>query len=282
MSVIDLKVLDGIELDGHVNTSDEELLSNIRSAIRRGHPQVRQQNLNYDRVVLVGSGPSLAYTEKELVKLVHEGAKLVTVNGAYHWCLSRNLKPSAQVVMDARPGNERFVMPDVPGCAYILASQCHPGVFDAVEGRKTVWIFHGMNRENQGISVLNDYYLGHWDPVPGGSTVTMRAMVALRMLGYLRFDLFGVDSCLMDGMHHAVAQPENNDDRLVQIRVGPTGHPDKRREFIVTPWHCKQLEDFLQFMRLNGELVLLNVHGDGLIAYALQCGSDVAIDEVEQ
>ena len=281
MSTPDLKVIEGVEFDGHVNTSDEELIANIRAAMKRGHPQVKRQEPKFERVALVGSGPSLAHTEKELVALIQEGAKLVTVNGAYHWCLERNLKPSAQVVMDARPGNERFVQPDVPGCTYLVASQCHPKMFDAVEGRPNVWIFHAMNAQNQGREILDEYYLGHCHAVPGGSTVTMRALVALRMLGYLRFDLFGIDSCMMNGAHHAIEQPENNNDRWLKIRVGPTGHSEMRREFIATPWHCKQLEDFLQFMRLNGELVLLNVHGDGLIAYALQCNADVAIDEVE-
>ena len=279
MSELNLKVIEGLEMEGRLNTSDEDVLANIQASIRRGHPQIKRQELQNDRICLVGSGPSLAHTETELVRLLHEGAKLVTVNGGYHWCLARNLKPSAQVVIDARAGNERFVEPDAPGCVYMLASQCHPKVFDAVEGRSAVWIFHTMNEGNPTKDLLDEFYLGQWDGVPGGTTVATRAMVVLRMLGYLRFDLFGIDSCVMEGVHHAVPQPENAHDKFYPLKVGPTSHPEISRTFTVTGWHCKQFEDMLQFIRVNGDFVLVNVHGDGLIAYALRVGADLAITE---
>jgi hypothetical protein len=240
---------------------------------------VRKQPLQNDLIALVGSGPSLAHTEKELIQLVHEGAKLVTMNGAYHWCLERNLKPSAQFVIDARPSNVRFVQPPVPGCIYVLASQCHKDVWDAVADRPGVWIFHAINEGNHHAGIFDEYYMGQWHGAPGGTTVATRAIVALRMLGYLRFDLFGVDSCAMDGVHHAMPQPENAHDQLVTLTVGPSSNPEIRRKFQVTGWHCKQFEDVLQFIRANGDEVLLNVHGDGLIAYALRVGADLAITE---
>jgi hypothetical protein len=108
----------------------------------------------------------------------------VTVNGGYHWCLAHNLKPSAQIVIDARPGNERFVEPAVPGCAYILASQCHPKVWDAVEGRPNVWIFHPTMRKDNDrvVAELDRYYGGPaWCPVSGGTTVVSRALYVLRI-----------------------------------------------------------------------------------------------------
>lgn len=277
---INMKVIEGLELAGCLNTSDEQVLANIRSAVRRQHPQIKPQSLQNDRVCLVGSGPSLAQTEGELVRLIQEGAKLVTCNGAYHWCLERNLKPSAQVIIDARPENVRFVQPEVPNCIYLLASQCHPAIWDAVEGRPSVWIFHTLNEGNPAQPILDEYYLGKWKGVSGGTTVATRALVVLRMLGYLRFDLFGIDSCMLGGEHHAMPQPENERDKFYPLKVGPTGHPELSRTFTVTPWHIKQFEDILQFIRVNGDHLVLNVHGDGLIAYALGVGADLAIDEV--
>ena len=277
---INMKVIEGLEMEGCLNTSDAQVIANIEASIRRQHPQIKPQSLQNDRVCLVGSGPSLAQTEGELVRLVQEGAKLVTVNGAYHWCLARNLKPSAQVVIDARDSNVRFVQPEVPNCVYMLASQCAPAIWDAVEGRPAVWIFHTLNEGNIAGPILDRYYLGKWKGISGGTTVATRALVALRMLGYLRFDLFGIDSCAMDGAHHAVPQPENEHDKFYSLKVGPTGHPELSRTFSVTPWHVKQFEDILQFIRVNGDHLMLNVHGDGLIAYALGVGADLAMDEV--
>ena len=111
-------------------------------------------------------------------------------------------------------------------------------------------------------------------------TRSTRALVLLRVLGYLRFDLFGIDSCVMGDQHHIVPQPENDHDKFYQLKVGPTAHPELSRIFTVTGWHCKQLEDMLQFMRVNGDQILCNVHGDGLIAYAVNTGADLAIDDV--
>lgn len=268
-------VLEGIELRGRINTSDADLLANIAHSIRLGHPQVGPQPLQRDRVVLVGGGPSLLDTFDELRELYFAGAKVVTVNGSYAWCLERNIRPSAQVVLDARAQNARFVSPDVPQCRYLLASQCHPDTWAAVEGREHVRIWHAVSEEGPLRDLLDTYYAGRWQPVPGGTTVIMRALMVMRTLGFLRFDLFGVDSCFLGGAHHAYAQPENDADRAVAVTVHPTGEPDKGRTFHCAPWHLKQFEDFLHTVRLNGDQFLLNVHGDGLLAYALKASADV-------
>lgn len=268
-------VLSGIELYGQVNVSDDTLLDNVRSAIRRPYPQIRPQAPNYDRIALVGGGPSLKDTEGELFDLIQQGAKLVTVNGAYHWCLAHNLIPRVQIVMDARPSNARFLEPAVPGCRYLLASQCAPEVWDAVADREEVWIFHAVGPDSAMNTLLDEFYLGQWFGVGGGVTVTTRAISLLRTLGYLRFDLFGVDSCFMGDQHHAYAQPENEADRAFAFTVHPDDRPDLARTFHCAPWHVKQLECLLQMIQVNGDHFLLNVHGDGLFAYALRTQADV-------
>ena len=272
--VPDVNVLDGVTLHGQVNTSDEVLLANVRAAIRRPYPQIRQQAVNRDRIALVGGGPSLTSTERELIDLVHAGAKLVTVNGAAQWCLERNLRPQTHIVMDARPSNARFVQPEIPRCQYVLASQCAPETWDAVEGRPNVWIFHAASGSDGPMrDMLDAHYQGNWFGIGGGTTVATRAISLLRTLGYVRFDLFGVDSCFLNGEHHAYAQPENQHDQAIAMRVEPSGEPEKARVFQCAPWHCKQFEDFLHIIRVNGEHFLLNVHGDGLLAYALSCSA---------
>jgi hypothetical protein len=274
-----LKVLDGIEMQGNINTDDAQLLANIRHSIRLGYPQVKPQHPQRERVCLVGGGPSLDDTFGELRDLYFSGAKVVTVNGAYQWCLDHNIRPSAQIVLDARAGNARFVDPVVPQCRYLLASQCAPETWAAVEGRPDVWIWHAVAGDNPTAKpVLDEYYRGMWMATPGGTTVIIRAITVLRALGFLRFDLFGVDSCYMGRQHHAYEQPENDTDRAYPFVVYPTGHPEMARTFHCAPWHAKQLECFLQTVRLNGHQFLLNIHGDGLLAFALQCSAGVEIE----
>lgn len=278
-----LQVLEGVELHGCVNTDDETLRDHIKSAIRRGLPQIRRQAVNGERVCLIGGGPSLEPTLPELRQAIFEGAKVVTVNGAYHWCIERNIHPSMQIVMDARPTNTRFVEPAIPNCHYVLASQCHPSLFDAVQDREHTWIFHAVADPDAKPerSILDAYYLGNWEGIAGGTTVVSRAIGLLRTLGYLSYDLFGVDSCFIDGQGHAYAQPENTRDRRMTFTAHPTGHPDKARTFVCAPWHVKQAEDFLQFIRFAGNHFRLNVHGDGLIAYMMRTAADVVLAQQE-
>ena len=276
-----LMVLEGIDLIGRANTSDEVVLENIRASIRRGHPVLHRQPLNGDRICLVGSGPSLNDTLDELVALHHAGAKIVALNGSYQWLLQHHLRPSMLIMLDARPENARFVDPPVPQCRYAIASQCHPRVWDALDGRENVWIWHAMTETGAEKPILDDYYLGRWEGVGGGTTVATRALSLLRLLGYLRYDLFGIDSCWFGNEHHAFPQIENAADKQYAIEVAPVDDPARVRIFRCAPWHLKQFEDVLQWVRVNGQLVALAVHGDGLIAHALMTSASLTIREEE-
>lgn len=282
MSDMTAQVLEGVELvGGRVNVGDDQLLENIRGAIRRGHPQVKPQAVQANDVALVCGGPSLESTIGELRDVIAAGAKVVTVNGAYRWCLDRNIIPSMQIVMDARPSNARFFEPALPRCYYLLASQCHPSAWDAVAGREHVWIYHvGVSeKDSPAHKLLDSYYMGNWHGISGGTTVGTRAIALLRTIGYVRFHIFGMDSCWIDGAHHAYPQPENERDRRLVFTANPSGHPELGRKFICAPWHVQQAADFLAFLKYQGQHFVLNVHGDGLLAYALRSFGDVVLQE---
>lgn len=279
---MDLKVLTGVEMAGALNTDADRLLANIRANIRRGHPQARIEPLKMDRVCLVGSGPSLEETREELRDLYFQGAKVVALNGALAWLVAQNIRPSAVVVVDARPSNARFLAPDVPGLLHYIASQCDPAVFDMVEGRERVAIWHSLTDENAMAAELDQFYgAGHWLGVMGGTTVASRALSLLRSSGYLRFDLFGVDCCWLNDRHHAFDQAENADDRRVKLSIQAERSDAPPAVFECAPWHVQQLEDFLQMIRVNGSHFLINVHGRGLLAAALRAGAR-AIQELER
>src|SRR3972149_971860 len=153
-------------------------------------------------------------------RLRADGAKLVTLNGAYHWCLAHGLTPSAHVVVDARPFHARFTPPGVDGCKYFVASQCAPSVLEGLPVDRT-YIWHttaDMIRE-----ILDAQYDAWWG-IPGGSTALLRAIPLFRMLGFTRYHLFGCDSCLApDGAHHAYDQPEHGREAGVNVTCGGRG-----------------------------------------------------------
>lgn len=267
--------------DINCNVSDDQIIYHVAHNIRLMLPQVKPHTANNNIVALVCGGPSLVTHEKELVQAAWDGAKVVCVNGAYRWCIERNIRPSAMVMLDARKFNVRFVDQDVPGCRYLLASQCHPEAFRITHNRD-VLIWHACSSGQSELDMLNEYYFNRCFPVTIGTTVAIRAISLLRMLGFKSFDIFGLDSCWIDTAHHAYQQSENDKDQRISVWLRPKGRDDFSAQFICSPWMMKQADDFQRLIRERGNDFRLNVRGDGLIAsmlrIAAELGSEATIE----
>lgn len=268
-----------------LNVKESDIIEQVGLNIKRHLPQAQPHAPNSNTVALVCGGPSLITMEKELAKASWDGAKVVCVNGTYRWCIERNIRPSAVVLLDAREFNARFVEPDVKGCRYLLASQCHPEAFELTLDRD-VTIWHACSAGQPELDLLNDYYFGRCFPVTIGTTVAIRAVSLLRMLGFQNFDIFGLDSCWMDNKHHAYDQRENDRDQCIPVWLTPEGRADLRKQFFCAPWMMKQAEDFQQLIRERGNDFRLNVRGDGLIAsimrFAAELGSEICLDTLKE
>jgi len=277
--VFDITKVQEIETKGGVNTGEDTLLEQIDINIRRGLPQARPYMLNGQTAVLIAGGPSLKYLEKDILNTIwRPGGKVITVNGTYQWCLDRNIRPSAMVMLDARQFNSRFVKEPVLDCQYLLAAQCHPDTFEMCRGRK-VTIWHAASAGDREIELLDKYYFKKHYPVTLGTTVSIRAISLMRMLGFETFEIFGLDSCWVGDEHHAYQQAENNNDKIVPVWTRPQGRDDLATRFLCSPWHVKQAEDFLFLVKERGEMFRLNVHGAGLIATMIRTGAELDIEE---
>jgi len=248
---------------GVLNVGEEDVRRNVRYNVAQGWQQVHPHETNAVELVVVGGGPSAADRAEEIRRLRADGAKLVTLNGAYHWCLAHGLTPSAHVVVDARPFNARFTRPVVDGCKYFVASQCDPAVFEGLPVDRT-YIWHttaDMIRE-----ILDAQYDAWWG-IPGGSTALLRAIPLFRMLGFTRYHLFGCDSCLApDGAHHAYDQPENGREAVMNVTCGG-------RVFRCHAWMAAQAQEFVHLIKVFGNEIELAVYGDGLLAHVLKTGA---------
>lgn len=247
---------------GILNTEEEQVVKNVNANINGpyGEQQVHPFQVNEAEVMILGGGPSMALYEDEIREKRAAGVKLVTLNGAYNWCVTHGLKPSATVVVDARPFNARFVKPVVDGCKYLIASQCDPSVFEGLPLDRT-FIWHTTF---DGLDDLLKVRYKYVFPVPGGSTVLLRAIPLLRMLGFKKFHLYGCDSCVtVDGEHHAYEQKENDNAMVVPVIVAG-------RVFSCTPWMISQAHEMQDLIRAIGEEIELEIYGDGLLAYILK------------
>jgi hypothetical protein len=267
---------------GTLNVEEATILANVRANIAGGWMQAEPHMPNDVDVMILAGGPSLADYVDTIKQLRQEGVKLITLNGTYNWALDQGMKPSAQVVVDARPFNARFTKPVIDDCKYLIASQVDPSVLEGLPKDRT-YLWH------TGAEYIRDDLMATfpvWYTVPGGSTVMLRAIPLLRMLGFKRFHLFGFDSCLRDqadiysqvdgrekntAAHHAYAQPENDDALVVNVTAGG-------RIFQCHPWMACQAQEFMDLVKYLGDEIELEVYGDGLINHILRSGAEISED----
>ena len=260
---------------GELNCELETYRTNIRASIRRGLQQIRPYDLQDVTVMLLGGGPSLSEFESEIREKREAGQFLITTNGSYNWCLDRGINPSATVVVDAQPHNARFVQPVIDNCKYLIASQCDASVFDAIPP-EAVWLWHAIGVPEV-IEDLTDFYKDEpWDAVPGGSTVVLRSLLLLRILGFAKFEIYGFDSCVLPDAHHAYSQSENDG----EITAGVMTQDGKT--FRCTGWQISQAQEFLDQMKSFGNEIEIDVKGNGLIAHLLEVGADMQTFEDER
>lgn len=251
---------------GELNTEEQQCVENVRQNLKGGWNQVVPHVTNDLEAMIVGGGPSLQGQLDEIKRLRSEGVKLITLNGAYNWCLEHGLTPSAQIIVDARPFNARFTRPVVDSCVYLICSQCDPGVLEGLPKERT-YLWHTSSDMFK--AALDEHYQSEpWFGVPGGTTVLLRGIPLMRMLGYTKFHLFGCDSCLEEGRHHAFSQPENDSEAVLPLSVGG-------RTFMVHPWMAMQANEFIELVRHMADDVQLEIHGDGLLAHILRTGAEL-------
>ena len=243
-----------------LNTEPWKLEENIFKSIRRMLPQICMDAERSQEIIITGGGPSLKTNLNELRDLVFEGKKIFATNGSANFLVDNNIRPSAVVIVDARPFNARFVEKPIPQCKYFIGSQCDYTIFDKVQDRET-FIFHVVNTQKE-CDILDAYYGSNWFQVVGGSTVVLRTIMLARLGGYRRMHLFGFDSCYMDGEGHSYKQEENQEE-AVKVEAGG-------KNFICSGWHYNQLEHFVTLIKDHGDKFQLSIHGDGLVRQVME------------
>lgn len=259
------------------NTTEDQRLANVASAVGREHiPWFTGFRDEGNSCVIIGGAPSMLEHISDIRWHARQKkTRIVSVNNAWRTLMEHGITPDVHVMLDARPENAEFVKGAPQSMRFVIASQCHPDVFDVLEAQKNeVAIWHSAHPDNERLmAVLKPW----WDEgpkqkvsilIPGGSTVALRSMWLAVYSGFRKIHMYGVDSCYdVEGAHHAYAQNLNDGETIIEVARG-------ERRYQCAPWMCRQAEEFRETWKdLRGYVdefgvsspVAVHVHGVGLI-----------------
>lgn len=231
--------------------SHEERHKAMEHALSRKFPVAqRTTKPNAGRISIVCYGPSLRSTWNKIPR------PMITVSGAHDFMVEREIFPDFHVECDPREHKVRMLERPQRGVTYLMASCCHPSWWPKLEPYR-VKLWHLIN--GNGLETLD--WLKQHDPehvddaIGGGSTVGMRAMnVAAVLMGYRKFDVFGMDGSYETDRHAGT----HTGDR--QIPVWVTGGGGR---FRTTPQLAHQAVEMRRFLEsIDAEV---SFYGSGLI-----------------
>lgn len=149
-------------------------------------------------IAVVCFGPSLADTWEQIKKFKH----IITCSGAHKFLVDRGIIPTHHVDVDPRAHKAKLIGTPHKDVQYLIASACHPEVFDLLEGFN-VKLWHIFDCAEDALRTLPH---GEW-ALTGGSSAGLRAMTVARFIGFNNQHIFGMDGCEGATGKHAAEHP---------------------------------------------------------------------------
>lgn len=234
----------------------EEALDNIRLSLAYyGHlPRLEPVEAHHRKAAIVGGGPSL---KGQLDKLRDFDGEIFCANEAHDYLIENGIEPDGFVYLEVHPwGNDRLCHREAAHCTYYIPSQCHLTAFDRVKGRNVV-MWH--TRADIGeIDVISEFEANPM-LVNGASAPGLRAIHIAMVLGYRRFELFGIDASHAENQTHSYETPGRGQQRVLEVVAAG-------RTFKTHPYLAKQADEFQRLCR-NFPSIEIKTHGDGLIQH---------------
>lgn len=214
-------------------------------------------------LVIVGGAPSILPRLETIKDRQRKGATILALNGANGCLRAHGITPDLVLFVDPGEAVVGFITEEEKDTAsYLVASICHPDVFERLTGRD-VHVWHPEMPEPE--LALQKQILEHYDNRPGsliggGCTGALRSLSIGAVAGYRMFHMYGVDSSYMRGLaDHAYEKHDGPEPKPLTVMF--EGKP-----YCCSPWMVRQADEFRFYyaqMRSIGAKIV--VHGDGLI-----------------
>ena len=252
-----------LALDMQSAITEKEMHTNFFSTLERGFKSVIPYlGKHTGSCSLVGSGPSIKETYKEIV------GDIVSINSSIWFLLEKEIVPKYHMIWDAFEVCEKFAVPH-PDITYLIASRCHPKVFENLKDCKVVVWHAGGDHDIIDVMSRADVQekMGGVQPlINGGSAGITRGMFVAHSLGYTDMHIFGGDSSYsMDGATHVMGSVVREKDVMIALGDGSAGAPPMW--FRTTPEWCQQVNEYrlMYALYVPNKIANLTVHGGGLL-----------------
>ena len=157
------------------------LLATARKGLGRIEPTYEKRT---ESVAIVCFGPSLNDTWEK----IRDFKYIITCSGSHKFLVEHGIIPTWHVEVDPRRHKVELIGPPHRDVEYLIASACHPAVFDHLNGYN-VKLWHVFNTEEEGMRILPH---GEW-ALMGGSSVGLRTLSIARFIGFTDMHIFGMD-----------------------------------------------------------------------------------------
>lgn len=255
-----------VRFESYHNTEESVRTDNIRATFARGYVRFNElmNSAKGGSMSIVGSGPSLARTYKEIV------GDIMACNSAHDFLIGKGIIPKYAMFWDANPIIAKFAQKPHPDVTYLVASRCHSDLFKALAGHRVI-VFHALGGEPVEQFLIQTERM---EPlVGGGSSGITRGTHLAGAMGYKELHIFGADSCYEDGVTHVGGSVV--DQKKMKLRVCG-------KQFITAPWMALQVADWgvlaPHIMKMGVRLI---VHGTGMLPYASSFIKGVATPDIK-
>lgn len=252
---------------------DDELLAHMKTNIRQRFPVLLPVLPHDNTAIFVAGGPSLPKHIDEIIERSKDpSVNIFTSNFTYNYLLDHGVIPWGCVLMDPLKYVQQSLDRANSGTIYFVSTQCMPGVFDALKGKRVI-ITHtpsGVEGEEEARLVRDPPPQNVW----GGSTVGVRFVCMSYILGFRRVEYYAMDSCFDADTGKTYAYESVLEDVGMQTDGDWTIiETDDGRTFFSEPGLASQAVEMLEYFdEYPGHKVV--VHGDSLTSHLIKAFGD--------
>lgn len=164
---------------------------------------VAHHDIRPEPIAIVCFGPSLNDTWEKIKDFKY----VMSCSGSHKFLVERGIIPTWHLEVDPRPHKVKLIGPPQEQTEYVIASTCHPEVFDHLEGFKVkLWHVFDNDKDAQRTLPPNEW------AITGGCSVGLRCLTMARFFGFTDLHIFGMDGSEGSTGKHAAEHPNQAPD----------------------------------------------------------------------